>query len=148
MDYGLEDRVVLVTGAASGIGRATAELLAGMGARVVASDVDAEGGAAVASAIGARFVAADVAEDGALRAVVADAVGAWGRIDCAANCAGVGGGHATTHEYPVEAWDRILAVNLRGTWLAMRDEIAAMLTGGGGGAIVNVASTLALRGSP
>jgi NAD(P)-dependent dehydrogenase (short-subunit alcohol dehydrogenase family) len=146
MDYGLEGRVALVTGAASGIGRATAELLAGMGARVVASDVDAEGGAKVASAIGARFVAADVADDGAVRTVVEDAVGAWGRIDCAANCAGVGGGHATTHEYPVEDWDRIVAVNLRGTWLAMRDEIDAML--GGGGAIVNVASTLALRGSP
>ena len=71
---------------------------------------------------------------------------AWGRIDCAANCAGVGGGDAVTHEYPVEAWDRIVGVNLRGTWLAMRAEIEAMLAGGRGGAIVNVASTLGLRG--
>ena len=69
----------------------------------------------------------------------------WGRLDCAANCAGVGGGHATTHEYPVKEWDRIVAVNLRGTWLAMRAEIEAMR---GRGAIVNVASTLALRGAP
>jgi NAD(P)-dependent dehydrogenase (short-subunit alcohol dehydrogenase family) len=147
MDYGLEGRVALVTGAASGIGRATAELLCELGARVVASDVDAEGGEAVAAALGARFVAADVASDGAVRAVVEDALRAWGRIDCAANCAGIGGGHTTTHEYPVEAWDRILAVNLRGTWLAMVAELDAMLSGEGG-AIVNVASTLALRGSP
>jgi NAD(P)-dependent dehydrogenase (short-subunit alcohol dehydrogenase family) len=147
MDYGLEGRVALVTGAASGIGRATAELLAEMGARVVASDVDADGGEAVASALGARFVAADVADEDGVQAVVEDAVGAWGRIDCAANCAGIGGGHTSTHEYPVEEWDRIVAVNLRGTWLAMRAEIEAMLADGGG-AIVNVASTLALRGSP
>jgi NAD(P)-dependent dehydrogenase (short-subunit alcohol dehydrogenase family) len=148
MDYGLQGRVALVTGAASGIGRATAELLAGMGARVVASDVDAERGEAVASALDARFVAADVADEDGVRAVAEAAVSAFGRIDCAANCAGVGGGHATTHEYPVEDWDRIVAVNLRGTWLAMRAEIEAMLANGGGGAIVNVASTLALRGSP
>jgi NAD(P)-dependent dehydrogenase (short-subunit alcohol dehydrogenase family) len=147
MDYELDGAVALVTGAASGIGRATAELLAGMGARVVAADVDAERGAEVAEAIGARFVAADVSQESAVQAVVEDAVSAWGRLDCAANCAGVGGGHATTHEYEVEDWDRIVAVNLRGTWLAMRAEIEAMLAAGGG-AIVNVASTLALRGSP
>lgn len=153
MDYGLKGRVALVTGAASGIGRATAELFAGGGARVVASDVDADAGAAVAASLceggaEARFVAGDVTDEEAVRAMVADAVGAFGRLDCAANCAGVGGGHATTHEYPVAEWDRIVGVNLRGTWLAMRAQIEAMLAGGGGGAIVNVSSTLGLRGSP
>jgi NAD(P)-dependent dehydrogenase (short-subunit alcohol dehydrogenase family) len=153
MDYDLDGRVALVTGAASGIGRATAELFAAMGARVVACDIDADGGDAVVSALRgegaeARFAVADVADADALRGVVANAVGEWGRIDCAANCAGVGGGHGATHEYPVAEWDRIVAVNLRGTWLAMRAEIEAMLEGGAGGAIVNVASTLALRGSP
>jgi NAD(P)-dependent dehydrogenase (short-subunit alcohol dehydrogenase family) len=153
LDYGLRDRVVLVTGAASGIGRATAELLAGMGATVVASDIDATAGNSAADALAARgarvrFVAADVAEEGSVAAVVADALDAFGRLDAAANCAGVGGGHATTHEYPVDAWDRIIAVNLRGTWLSMRAEIEAMLAAGTGGAIVNVSSTLGLRGSP
>ncbi len=147
MDYGLEGRVALVTGAASGIGRATAEAFAAMGARVVASDIDADAGDGLVADLGVRFVAADVAQEGAVGAVVRDAVEAWGRIDCAANCAGVGGGHASTHEYPVDDWDRIVSVNLRGTWLAMRAEIEAMLAGGGG-TIVNVASTLALRGSP
>ena len=153
MDYGLRGRVALVTGAASGIGLASAQLFAAMGARVVACDVNADAGAAVAATLRdggaeARFVAADVTDDEALRGVVADAVQAFGRLDCAANCAGVGGGHGSTHEYPVGEWDRIVAVNLRGTWLAMRAEIEAMLAGDAGGAIVNVSSTLGLRGSP
>ncbi len=152
MDYGLRGKVALVTGAASGIGRATAELFARDGARVVASDVNAEAGAAVVAALSeggadARFVAADVTDGDALRAVVGEAVAAFGRLDCAANCAGVGGGHAATHEYPEAEFDRIVEINLRGTWLAMRAEIEALLAAGGG-AIVNVSSTLGLRGSP
>jgi NAD(P)-dependent dehydrogenase (short-subunit alcohol dehydrogenase family) len=151
MDLGLDGRVVLVTGAASGIGRATAGQLAGMGARVLASDIDADAGAAAAAALrdaggDVRFVAGDIADDDTAAALVAAAVDAFGRLDGAANCAGVGGGHASTHEYPVETWDRIVGVNLRGTWLAMRAEVPALL--GGRGAIVNVASTLGLRGSP
>ena len=152
MDYGLERRVALVTGAASGIGRATAELFAQMGARVVASDIDAGAGSAVTAALReagaqARFVAADVTDDGAMRAVVAQAVETYGRLDLAANCAGVGGGHGATHEYPEAEFDRIVAINLRGTWLSMRAELEAMLRTGGW-AIVNVSSTLGLRGSP
>jgi NAD(P)-dependent dehydrogenase (short-subunit alcohol dehydrogenase family) len=153
MDLGLDGRVVLVTGAASGIGRATAGQLAGMGARVLASDIDADAGEAAAGALrdaggDVRFVAGDVAGDDTASRLVAAAVDAFGRLDGAANCAGVGGGHAPTHEYPVEAWDRIVGVNLRGTWLALRAQVPAMLAGGSGGAIVNVASTLGLRGSP
>ena len=150
MDYELGGKAALVTGAASGIGRATTELLAAMGARVVASDVDREAGEAVVAELGAEahFVAADVAEEDDMSAVVAYAVSTFGRLDCAANCAGVGGGHASTHEYPVEEFDRIVAVNLRGTWLSMRAELEVMAGQDGPGSIVNVSSTLGLRGSP
>ena len=151
MDYGLRGRVALVTGAASGIGNATAELFAMMGARVVASDVDTERGARAIAALSdaghdAVFVPADITDERAVAALVTSAIETYGRLDCAANCAGVGGGHATTHEYPEDRWDQIIAINLRGIWLAMRREIEAMLDQGGG-TIVNVASTLAVRGS-
>jgi NAD(P)-dependent dehydrogenase (short-subunit alcohol dehydrogenase family) len=153
MDYGLQGRVVLITGAASGIGRATAELFASMGARVVASDVDADRGAATVSELSEAgrevvFMAADITDGDAVAALVAYAVDTYGRLDCAANCAGIGGGHALTHQYPDDRWDQIVSTNLRGTWLAMRREIDAMLAQGDGGAIVNVSSTLGLRGSP
>jgi NAD(P)-dependent dehydrogenase (short-subunit alcohol dehydrogenase family) len=151
MDYGLRGRVALVTGAASGIGNATAELFAVMGARVVASDVDTERGARAIAALSDAghdvvFVPADITDERAVGALVTFAIETYGRLDCAANCAGVGGGHATTHEYPEDRWDQIVAINLRGIWLAMRREIEVMLDHGGG-TIVNVASTLAVRGS-
>lgn len=153
MDYGLQGSVVLVTGAGSGIGKATAELFAGLGARVVGSDIDAHRGAATVADISeagrdAVFKAADVTDDHAVAVLVGFAVDTFGRLDCAANCAGVGGGDALTHEYPDDRWDRIVSINLTGTWLAMRREIEAMLVQGAGGAIVNVSSTLGVRGAP
>jgi len=152
MDYDLRDKVVLVTGTASGIGRATTELLASMGTRIVASDVDEERGQASADRLreaGSEvvFAGADVTDGEAVTALVHRAAEHFGRLDCAANCAGVGGGHGATHTYPEELWDRIVATNLRGTWLAMSAEIDAMISQGSGGAIVNVSSTLGVRGS-
>ena len=80
-------------------------------------------------------------------ALVTHVTDAYGRLDCAVNCAGVGGGDALTADYPQDRWDRIVDVNLRGTFLVLRGELAAMTSVGSGGAIVNVASTLGLRGS-
>lgn len=150
MDYELGGKVALVTGAASGIGRATTELLAAMGARVVASDVDRDTGEAVVAELGhdVRFIEADVADEHGVSAAVAFTMATFGRLDCAANCAGVGGGHASTHEYPIEEFDRIVAVNLRGTWLSMRAELEVMSGQDSADSIVNVSSTLGLRGSP
>jgi NAD(P)-dependent dehydrogenase (short-subunit alcohol dehydrogenase family) len=152
LDYGLRDRVALVTGAASGIGLATATLLAEMGARVVASDFDAARGAVAATTLeraghSVSFVRADVSDVDDVTALVKHVTDAHGRLDCAANCAGVGGGDGLTADYPQDRWDRIVDVNLRGAFLVLRHELTAMTSLGLGGAIVNVASTLGLRGS-
>jgi NAD(P)-dependent dehydrogenase (short-subunit alcohol dehydrogenase family) len=131
LDYGLRGRVALVTGAASGIGLATTTLLAEMGVRVVASDIDAARGAAAATKLeraghAVSFVRADVSAEHDVTALVKHVTDAHGRLDCAANCAGVGGGDGLTADYPQDRWDRIVEVNLRGTFLVLRHELAAM----------------------
>ena len=136
----------LVTGAASGIGRAVALAYAAAGARVAVSDVDEAGGletvALVEQAGGtALFVAADVSDAGACEALVRRTVEAYGRLDVACNNAGIGGEAKATADYSVEGWQRVLAVNLSGVFYCMKHEIPAMLEAGGG-SIVNVASIL------
>jgi NAD(P)-dependent dehydrogenase (short-subunit alcohol dehydrogenase family) len=142
----LTDSVALVTGAASGIGRAAAQRLAASGARVVVSDVDEDGGDETVRLIEADggtalFVAADVSDPEACAALVARAQEAYGRLDAAVNNAGIGGEAAPTADYPVEAWDRVIGINLSGVFYGMKAQIPAMLEAGGG-AIVNVASIL------
>jgi NAD(P)-dependent dehydrogenase (short-subunit alcohol dehydrogenase family) len=148
MNTRLDDRVVIVTGAASGIGRACAVDLAAAGARVVVSDLsrEAEGGhetvAAIASAGGqARFIPCDVAVGDDVRRLVDATKAAYGRLDAAVNNAGVAGALAPMADYEEEEWDRVMGVNLKGVWLCMRHEIPAMLSVGRG-AIVNVSSIL------
>ena len=136
----------LVTGAASGIGRAIALRYARDGFRVVVSDVDEAGGQGTVQQIEegggeALFVPADVSDPAACEALVAEAVRAFGRLDVACNNAGIGGEQAPTADYPVEAWQRVLAVNLSGVFYGMKAQIPA-LREAGGGAIVNVASIL------
>jgi NAD(P)-dependent dehydrogenase (short-subunit alcohol dehydrogenase family) len=141
-----EEAVALVTGAASGIGRAIAQRYADAGARVVVSDVDEEGGGETVRLIQegggeATFVRADVSDPEACEALVRRAVEAYGRLDIACNNAGIGGEQAPTADYPVEGWQRVLGINLSGVFYCMKYEIPAMLEAGGG-AIVNVASIL------
>ncbi len=148
----LQDKVAAVTGAASGIGRASALAMAREGAAVVVADVDEDGGRETARLIGARggaatFVRVDVAEEDDVRRMVATAVDAFGGLDCALNNAGVAGGLGPTADYPRDGWDRVLAVNLTGTFLCLKHEIPALLARGGG-AIVNTASTFGLAGTP
>lgn len=142
----LSGQVALVTGASSGIGRAVALAYGREGAKVVVSDVVADGGhetvRAVQDAGGqACFVAADVSrpEDG--HRLVQAALDAYGRLDIACNNAGIGGPQAPTADYPVDGWDKVIAVNLSGVFYGMKPQIAAMLRTGGG-AIVNIASIL------
>jgi NAD(P)-dependent dehydrogenase (short-subunit alcohol dehydrogenase family) len=151
----LEGKIALVTGAGSGIGRATSLEMARGGAKVVVSDVDEEGGRQTVDAIEkdggeAIFVQADVASEADVVALVKTTVETFGRLDCAFNNAGIGGTSGdgrryATHECPEEAWGRIIAVNLTGVFLCLKHEIAQMLEQGGG-AIVNTASVAGLVG--
>lgn len=141
-----DGKVALVTGASSGIGLATAQAFARAGARVVLSDLDVEQGEAAARSITqeggtAKFIACDVSDGAAVAALIQGTVRAYGRLDCAFNNAGISGAQAPTGEYPEEAWNRVIAVNLTGVWLCMKHEITQMLAQGGG-AIVNCASIL------
>lgn len=144
--------VALVTGAASGIGRAAALAFARRGARVVVSDVNEQGGAEtvrqIADAGGeARFVCADVSRPDDVEALVAATVEAFGRLDVAFNNAGIEGESAPTADCTQTNWDRVLAINLTGVFLCMKAEIPRMLANGGG-AIVNCASVAGLVGFP
>ncbi len=146
------DKVALVTGAASGIGRATALLFAREGARVLVADVDASGGEATCAAIAgaggeARFVRTDVTREAEVAACVRAAVDHFGRLDCAVNNAGITGGGGAIPDLDLELWNRTLAVNLTGVFLCLKHEIPVM-RGQGGGAIVNVASGAGLIGVP
>jgi NAD(P)-dependent dehydrogenase (short-subunit alcohol dehydrogenase family) len=145
----LEGKVALVTGGASGIGRATALLLASEGARVVVSDVNVDGGEETTRLIhqsngGAMFVKADVSKAAEVEAMVTLLMDTYGRLDCAINNAGVGGTMTPTDKYTEEEWDFVMGINLKGVWLCMKYEIPAMLKTGG--AIVNVASAAGLVG--
>jgi NAD(P)-dependent dehydrogenase (short-subunit alcohol dehydrogenase family) len=153
----LAGRVALVTGGASGIGRATAHALARVGAAVVVADVDGAGAERVAGELhadggSALAVAADVVDDAAVQAMVEAATQAFGGLDLAVNAAGVGGAQALTHAYPEDAWLRTIDVNLTGVWRCMRHEIPALLARGAQSgrttAIVNVASVAGLVGFP
>jgi NAD(P)-dependent dehydrogenase (short-subunit alcohol dehydrogenase family) len=148
MDRSFEGKVVLVTGAAGGIGRATAVAFGRRGALVVIADVaDLAATAAEVRGAGAEVLAVtcDVSRDDDVRALVARAVERFGRLDCAYNNAGIEGEPAATHECSEENWDRTLAVNLKGVWLCLRHEIPQMLKQGGG-TIVNCASVAGLVG--
>lgn len=151
----LESRIALVTGAASGLGRAIALAYARAGAKVVLSDLDAAQGAQTQAMIAgaggdAHFIRTDVGDAEDCRRLVEQAVAHYGRLDIACNNAGIGGDSAPTGEYPVAGWDKVIAVNLSSVFYCMRHEIPAMLKAGGG-AIVNMASILgavAMAGAP
>jgi NAD(P)-dependent dehydrogenase (short-subunit alcohol dehydrogenase family) len=149
----MNDKVALITGASSGIGRATGEAFAARGAKVVlaarrehelatlTSEIESRGGRA-------SFVVTDVAIAKDVERMVAHAIETFGRLDYAVNNAGIEGQLSGITDLPEEEWDRVLDINLRGNFLCMKYEARAMLAGGHGGAIVNVGSVNSFLGFP
>lgn len=150
MSKEFEGKVVLVTGAASGIGKATAEKFASEGASVVVADLAQEkceqttdlikqaGGEAIALAV-------NIANEDSVKNLLATIIDKYGKLDHACNNAGVlGSMDSLTADYPVDTFDKVIGVNLRGTWLCMRNEIPLLLKTGG--TIVNTASMVGLVG--
>jgi NAD(P)-dependent dehydrogenase (short-subunit alcohol dehydrogenase family) len=145
------EKVALITGGGSGIGKASALAFFREGAKVIVADVNRKGGEETAAKIReaggeALFIEADVSNAGEVENLIRKAVETYGRIDWAHNNAGIMGLLAPTAEYTEEAWDQVIRVNLKGIWLCVKYEILQML-GQGGGAIVNTSSTLGLGGT-
>ncbi len=145
-----EDKTAVVTGAGSGLGRATAARLSVEGARVACLDLVGDAARDTAASIGdaggsARAYEVDVADPESVRTAVDAAAKDLGRPSVLVNCAGIGG-FAHSHEMPFEQWSRIIAVNLTGSFLMAQAVLPYLLEGGG--AIVNIASNAGLMGQP
>jgi NAD(P)-dependent dehydrogenase (short-subunit alcohol dehydrogenase family) len=145
-------KVAFVTGAASGIGRATAKAFAGAGYAVAlvdrTEDAGREAEEEIAQSGECAFIACDVTDDSAVRGAVAQTVERFGRLDAAFNAAGIDGEPGKfTADSTMENWNRVIAIDLTGVWSCMRYQIPAMLASGGG-AIVNCSSVAGLVGAP
>lgn len=143
----MKDKGAIVTGAAVEIGKATALEFVRRGARVVISDVDTDGlkeTAALADELEGKAllsIRADVSKPDEVKSLIDQTVAEFGRLDIAVNNAGIEGAQAATADYPIEGWDCVIDINLRGQWLCMKYEIPAMLEHKSG-AIINVSSIL------
>lgn len=149
---GIDNAVAIVSGASSGIGESAALRFAEEGARVVAADVDVEGGEATVEEIEgmggeATFVETDVSDWDDVQAMVETAVDSYGGLDFAFNNAGIEGASEPASEQPMDNWETVIDVNLKGVFMAMKAELPAMLESGGG-SIVNTASIAGVVGFP
>lgn len=148
----LEDKIALITGGGSGIGKATALAFAREGAKVVVADKDIEKGTATATMINdiygeAIFVVADVSQTADVESMIDAVINSYGRLDCAFNNAGIADPvGSSAAELSEEAWNKVIGINLTGVWLCVKYEIQQMLKQGGG-AIVNTASALGIVGA-
>jgi NAD(P)-dependent dehydrogenase (short-subunit alcohol dehydrogenase family) len=148
----LEGTVGIVTGAGSGIGRATALQAAREGARLIVAGVNRAGGEETVRSIEkeggeASFVVADLRREDHVAALVQEALGAYGRLDWACNSASGGESVKLLTDLTEDEWDDFVGISLKGIWLCMKHEIPAMIASGGG-TIVNVGSMVGVRGMP
>ena len=146
----LENKVAIITGAASGIGKATAVLMSKEGAKVIVSDIHETNGKAAAQEINkeggeAFFIKADTSKPEDNESLVAKTIEKFGRLDIAVNNAGIGGPLGLTGEYPLEGWQKVININLSGVFYGLRYQLPAME--GNGGSIINVASILGQAGT-
>lgn len=146
----LENKVAIVTGAGSGIGREVALTYAAEGAKVVVADIQESGGRETVTLIKknsgeASFVKADSSKPADNEMLVRTATEQYGGLHIACNNAGIGGPAGMTGDYPIDGWDKVISINLSGVFYGMRYQIPAMLKSGGG-AIVNMASILGMVG--
>jgi NAD(P)-dependent dehydrogenase (short-subunit alcohol dehydrogenase family) len=146
----LENKVAIVTGAGSGIGKATAELFSREGAKVVVSDINEKNGKTTVEEINksggeAFFIKADSSKAGDNEALVKQTVEKYGALDIAVNNAGIGGPLSMTGEYPIDGWKKVIDINLSGVFYGLRFQIPAMLPKGG--SIINIASILGQVGT-
>src|SRR5690606_18741501 len=146
----LENKIAIITGSAGGMGIETAKLFAGEGAKVVVADFNEAGGQAVVDEINANggaaaFLKVDISDTVQVRAMIAYAVETYGRLDCAVNNAALRPDSNTFADLDEEYWDRLQAVDLKGTALCMKYEIRQLLAQGNGGAIVNISSINAFK---
>ena len=146
----LADKVALVTGGGSGLGREMATLFAAEGAQVVISDIDRDAGERTASEIGAAtgFIPGDVSQDDATRKLFETVRRTYGRLDVSVHNAGIMDPRDEgVTETPLEVWDRVIAVNLTGVFLCCRHAVPLMLETEGNSSLINIASFVALMGA-
>jgi glucose 1-dehydrogenase len=149
----LQDKVAIITGAAMGMGEATAKLFAEAGAKVVIADFNVEKGQAVTDEINAsggtaHFVKVDISKSDQVKAMVDETVQVFGRLDCAVNNAALTPDQGAAAEFDEDYWDRLMAVDLKGTALCQKYELQQFLAQGGGGSIVNISSVSGFRPQP
>lgn len=149
----LQDKVIIVTGAAMGMGEATARLFAASGAKVVIADFNAEQGQAVTDDIvenggTAKFVDVDISDSDQVQEMVRFTVDTYGRLDGAVNNAALTPDSSPLHDFDEDYWDRLVAVDLKGTALCMKYQIRQLREQGEGGSIVNISSINGIRPQP